>query len=78
MAKKNKKGFDIHGLTSNRLKGKKKCCFCGEELDEYGGNNPWPFKVKGRCCSYCDNHFVIPLRGRIMMLQRKSQLAEQQ
>ena len=51
---------------------------CGEELDQYGGNNPWPFKVKGRCCSYCDNHFVIPLRGRLMMLQRKNQLAEQQ
>ena len=37
MAKVNKKEVDVHGLTSNKLKRKQKCCFCGEELDEYGG-----------------------------------------
>lgn len=37
------------------------CCICGEEEKGYG-NNPEPFKHKGRCCDACNIKFVIPAR----------------
>jgi hypothetical protein len=78
MKKGNNKEVDVHGLTSNKREDVEKCCFCGEELDQYGGNNPWPFKTNGRCCKFCNDHFVIPLRIRIMRLEHERHLAEQQ
>jgi hypothetical protein len=37
------------------------CCICGEEAAGYG-NNPEPYKSKGKCCDACNLKFVIPAR----------------
>ena len=37
----------------------KKCCICGDYFDGWG-NNPWPVKKRGECCSYCNSFVVIP------------------
>ena len=37
------------------------CCICGEPSEGYG-NNPSPYKEKGRCCDPCNLKFVIPAR----------------
>ena len=37
------------------------CCICGEPSEGYG-NNPSPYKEKGRCCDSCNLKFVIPAR----------------
>lgn len=39
---------------------KEKCCICGGLIDE--AHNPAPLKNTGVCCSYCNNHLVIPAR----------------
>lgn len=51
---------DIYGKTLRESK-KEVCCICGEELDGYG-NNPEPYKQKGKCCDACNIKFVIPAR----------------
>lgn len=38
-----------------------KCCICGKEVEEYG-NNPWPVKEDGICCSKCNLEKVLPAR----------------
>jgi hypothetical protein len=78
MNKKNNKEVDVQGLASNKRKRKLRCCFCGVEITEFIGNNPWPFRNTGRCCRYCDDHYVIPLRLRLGELERERQLAERQ
>ena len=42
------------------LLGVQSCCICHEPYREYG-NNARPV-ANGRCCSYCDDHVVIPAR----------------
>lgn len=37
------------------------CCICGKEVEEYG-NNPWPVKEDGICCSKCNLEKVLPAR----------------
>lgn len=37
------------------------CCICGEESIGFG-NNPAPYKEKGKCCDSCNIKFVIPAR----------------
>ena len=37
------------------------CCICGEESLGFG-NNPAPYKEKGKCCDSCNIKFVIPAR----------------
>lgn len=37
------------------------CCICGEESVGFG-NNPAPYKEKGKCCDSCNIKFVIPAR----------------
>lgn len=41
------------------------CCICGEEVDGYG-NNPEPYRQKGKCCDACNIKFVIPARLEAM------------
>lgn len=38
----------------------KVCSICGGKYTEYG-NNAEPIN-EGRCCDFCDSHFVIPVR----------------
>ncbi len=38
-----------------------KCCICGKEVAEYG-DDPYPSKEDGRCCSYC--HWIVVLKDR--------------
>lgn len=54
-------------MTFNKPKTKTqvhKCCFCTCPLqgDEKHGHNPYPASTTGRCCSQCNNRFVIPVR----------------
>lgn len=37
------------------------CCICNKEFYGYG-NNPYPVKEDGRCCSECNMKYVIPAR----------------
>lgn len=37
------------------------CCICGKKFIGWG-NNPWPVKFEGECCSDCNAMFVIPAR----------------
>lgn len=55
--------FDDINIYGKHLRESKKevCCICGEELDGYG-NNPEPYKQKGKCCDACNIKFVIPAR----------------
>lgn len=46
-----------------------KCCICGREVKEYG-NDPWPIKEAGRCCSYCNWTVVLKERNRLNNLNR--------
>lgn len=39
-----------------------KCCICGKTIDDKWGNNPYPVKEEGRCCSECNWNVVIPAR----------------
>ena len=39
----------------------KKCCICGEIFDGFG-NNPQPVKNDGRCCDFCNDNIVVPIR----------------
>ena len=41
-----------------------KCCFCGKEILEIMGNNPWPVNTieNARCCIECNWRVVIPAR----------------
>lgn len=58
--KKNKK--DVLKESSDSGKNKKNtCCICGSEFTGYG-NNPYPYKEDGRCCSDCNIRYVIPAR----------------
>ena len=38
-----------------------KCCICKNEIDGFG-NNPQPYKKRGRCCDDCNSYYVIPYR----------------
>lgn len=38
-----------------------RCCICGKKYIQYG-NNPAPYKDKGRCCHLCNHKYVIPHR----------------
>lgn len=40
-----------------------KCVICGNEFDvgEFG-NDPYPVKLEGDCCSLCNELIVIPAR----------------
>lgn len=40
----------------------KKCCICGNPIDNEFGNNPYPVKENGRCCDKCNYKYVIPAR----------------
>lgn len=44
-----------------------RCCICGKEVTEYG-NDPWPIKDEGRCCSYCNRTVVLKERTRLSNL----------
>ena len=50
-------------------KGLKKCCLCGETIQPKGtwkdGNNAEPIK-SGRCCDFCNETKVIPIRLQAM------------
>ena len=38
-----------------------KCCICGNEFQSgEWGNNPYPVKEDGECCSVCNDMFVVP------------------
>lgn len=39
-----------------------KCCICGKTIEDKWGNNPYPVKNEGRCCSECNWNVVIPAR----------------
>ena len=75
MKNKNNKEVDVQGLTSKKRAKKQKCCLCGEELDKYGGNDPWPFRYRGRCCKFCYDHIVIPFKTKKRMEMRERHLA---
>jgi hypothetical protein len=38
-----------------------KCSICRGPYDLFG-NNPWPIRIKGRCCHECNERSVIPAR----------------
>ena len=48
------------------------CCICGKEVKEYG-NDPWPIKKEGRCCSYCNWTVVLRERNRLSKLNREKE-----
>jgi hypothetical protein len=48
------------------------CVLCGWPIDGYGAN-PAPL-ADGRCCEWCDQHIVIPLRIRIATREREEPL----
>lgn len=37
------------------------CCICKKKFTGYG-NNPFPARMKGKCCDACNVKHVIPLR----------------
>lgn len=39
----------------------KKCCICGNYFEEFG-NNPAPVNVEGKCCNFCNDNVVLPIR----------------
>lgn len=50
------------------------CCICGSDCESWPGgsgygNNPEPVPIRpdssGRCCRWCNEHIVIPLRLRM-------------
>lgn len=44
----------------------KTCCICGRKF--YGwGNNPWPVKESGECCTSCNYDIVLPERLKKML-----------
>lgn len=47
------------------------CCICGKEVKEYG-NDPWPIKEEGRCCSYCNWTVDLKERTRLSKLNREN------
>ena len=51
-----------------------KCCICGKEIEGYG-NNPYPLcgseDYESKCCTDCDNQYVIQARLMEMKLSRK-------
>jgi len=56
---------DVHGLAASNKK--KVCCICGKEYEGFG-NNPAPYKNKGRCCDKCDRDYVLPSRMYLTIL----------
>lgn len=46
---------------------KRVCCICGKKIEGWG-NNPWPIKDSGECCSECNYTKVLP--ERIKRLKR--------
>lgn len=34
------------------------CCICGKRIKNEWGNNPWPIKNEGECCSACNGKVV--------------------
>lgn len=49
-------------IEMNEKEGKTVCCLCGEVLPEGDfGNNAQPVH-DGRCCNYCNDNCVIPVR----------------
>jgi hypothetical protein len=38
------------------------CCFCRSEIPYPYGNDPWPLRCGGVCCTQCDNTFVSQAR----------------
>lgn len=53
--------INAYGVNLTEAKETQVCCICGETFTGYG-NNPQPYKEKGRCCDSCNMHFVIPAR----------------
>lgn len=54
----------------------KKCCICGDYFDGWG-NNPWPVKKRGECCSYCNSFVVIPARIELDMREYYKRMGAQ-
>ena len=50
------------------------CCICGKEIVGFG-NDPWPSKDSGCCCSECNSTVVI--QARIEMLVREKVLTDE-
>lgn len=49
---------------------KEVCCICGRVINGYG-NNPDPFKRRGRCCDKCNSAYVLPIRMVQLGLHRQ-------
>lgn len=50
------------------------CCLCGEEMDNPNSHNAYPANQKGgRCCTYCHDNVVIPMRIYIAQHRAKQQ-----
>lgn len=45
-----------------------RCCLCGKDIDGYG-NNPFPLKEKGKCCSECNMKYVLPARIALLFIK---------
>ena len=50
-----------------------KCSICGSSLNDRDSHNAQPIN-DGRCCSACNNDYVIPMR--IAMLTNPTQVME--
>ena len=46
------------------------CSICGEEIQDWVGNNPQPVS-NGRCCNNCNMTIVIPARIKEMSNEYK-------
>ena len=56
-----------------------KCCVCTQDIDVEEdvkgkivwdqGHSPDPVRDEGRCCTWCNNNLVVPLRIRMMQLK---------
>ena len=66
--------YRFRGPSRNAMAVAEVCCFCSQQLNEYG-NNAAPLK-QGQCCDSCNMRTVVPVRMKQMqrMMQMQSAL----
>ena len=56
------------------MSGKKICCICGKEFEEWG-NDPYPVKEEGECCDKCNGLYVVPARLHKLAEHERKEIA---
>lgn len=56
-----------------------RCAICGKPIIEQFGCNPFPIRDSNlKCCQWCDEHLVIPLRLRQMTIESEDMTEEKE